>query len=1406
MRVVLADRDGGAADVELRVSDEDATVGDLLDALGASEARGIVVGTRFCHSDLALNEIGLYEGAAVRPAIDRPADDGRPVAALELRVVAGLDSGRRIALGADGVTVGRDPECNLVLVDKDISRRHFKVAPSVGGLRTTVTDLGSINGTWVAGERIDNEVEFAPGELIEAGDVALTVAEPVRAMAIDPVRQARRDGTIPFNRPPRPRPPDAGPPLTAPEQPPEPERPRLSIVSAVGPLVLGLVLVIALHNILFALFMLLSPILVVGSWLENRRFANRAARGQTREQTQRLAAFADQVAERQTAELARLRAALPDPAEIIERAVGPDARLWERRPQHEDFLVLMAGLGDVPFRPQLTQRQAPAQQAEEILAGHARLELAPVRTELDNGGVAGIVGPREAALAVARSLVCQAAVLHGPADLRVAVLTDADGRDDWDWAKWLPHARDAGSGGSRRLLGAGPHDAAALATELSDADSGDRRRALVVLDNPALIEGRGAAGRALLRRSESISGIVVASSVERLPASCTTVVELAAEGAEATLRRPQAGEITDPLLAAGVSRASARECALALARFEDADLELGSGTLADHVELLGLMGLREIDGRVVRDRWAGSRSQTGVGATWALSEDGPFTIDLVADGPHGLIAGTTGAGKSELLRTLAAALAVTHDPDRLNLVLIDYKGGSAFAQCAELPHTVGLVTDLDEQLGERALQSLEAELRYRERTLREHGAGDLLEYGRLVADGGAQPLPRLLVIIDEFATLATELPDFIASLVGIAQRGRSLGVHLLLATQRPSGAVSENIRANTNIRICLRVNTAQESSDVIDTPVAAQIGRNQPGRAQVRLGPGELVPIQTALVSTVTPAGVPGGIELAPFQFPDSSSNGGPATADDPDPASAASDLERIVAAAAAAYGERDPQRRPWLAPLPADVEFGALLARGTARPLAGERGLVVPFALADDPPAQAQYPIGWNLDAGNLLLFGIGGSGTTTALTTIALSLMELAEPARLHIYALDFGAGELAPLAGRPHVGAVIAAGEHERQRRLVRRLRDELGVRRGLDPVARAGLPRIVVLLDGYGGLTAEHSDLGGEALRDEFARIWADGPELGVHVAISADRLGAVPLALSSLAQQRLAFQLAEPADYAQFGIPRRALPRFVPGRAIAAGTSQVLQVARPAVPLAQAVSGRVGADREGGPAPVGMLPDRVALDALLGAGRGGHEPWFLPLAIGDESLAPTGFELYDGDHALVAGPPRSGKTTALVVAAKVTRALYPEIAVVGVAMRRSALRELPGLDALATDAGGLEALIEELGRGDRQRLLLIDDGDAVDDPRRQLAELLSAAVSGLHVIVAGRPDTFRSMGHWSASARHSRTGLLLAPDLQMDGALLGTALPRRPAPPARPGCGYRVDPSGYELVQVADGGD
>ena len=352
------------------------------------------------------------------------------------------------------------------------------------------------------------------------------------------------------------------------------------------------------------------------------------------------------------------------------------------------------------------------------------------------------------------------------------------------------------------------------------------------------------------------------------------------------------------------------------------------------------------------------------------------------------------------------------------------------------------------------------------------------------------------MIIDEFATMAAELPDFIDSLVGIAQRGRSLGVHLILATQRPGGAVNDNIRANTNLRISLRVQEAAESADIVGSPLAASIGRKQAGRGYVRLGAAEVFPFQAALVTGVTKREEQAPVKVARFVFgPDPIAPDQPAAAAAaPAPAAAGapaelSDLEVLVSAAAEAarLGGLAAPRRPWPETLPEQVTLDELADPAQVDAQGATVGAGAPFGLADDPGHQRRAVFSWAPPAGNFYVCGMSGSGATETLASVAVSLARTYGPDRLWIYGFDFGTQALAGLAGLPHCGGIIGSADRERQFRLVRFLADELDRRRQhvassgpvkIDPADPASpFPSIVVLIDNYGALSAAWDDAAG-----------------------------------------------------------------------------------------------------------------------------------------------------------------------------------------------------------------------------------------------------------------------------------------------------------------------------------------
>ncbi|MGH3812245.1 MAG: FtsK/SpoIIIE domain-containing protein [Pseudonocardiaceae bacterium] len=1413
MQIVI-ETAGVVRDVDVNIQVPDATVGDLLEALGyqaGDGVAGIVVDGRFLQAYLALTETGLHDGTVVRLGADRERASTVPVSGPVLAVVGGVDAGRRIVLRPGRTLIGRDDGCDVTLSSPAVSSRHCILEVDRLG-EVVVEDLGSKNGTWMGGEMVRDRRKVSPGDILLAGAVHLTLVERERndRPALLGAQQTA-GGNIAFNRPPRPMPTADTSAVALPKPTRESaSRQPFSWISMLAPLALAAVMVKVGGSAMYALFALLSPIMLVGNWVEGRRRGKQTSRQESARFAADLEAFCSQLEQRRIQATVRTREELPDPSEVLRRATAPSVRLWERRLDDPDVLRLSAGLGAIGWQAPVanTHGERPTEVAQ-ALAEASWLELAPVLVDLSDGGVVGIAGERSAALALARSLMCQAVVHHGPADLRVAVLTEPEEIAVWEWTKWLPHTRDAAAGGGARTLAGPAEQSNALLGDLLEAgrahqdrrsDAGRERRAgpvlLTVVDAVGLTEGKNAPARAVLRGAAGpVAGIVLAPTPDRLPAVCTTVVELLDAEGTATLTRPRLGEVVEGLIVAGVSVETARSCALALACFEDPETATAGASLPSRVDVATLFTEDVFDSGAVAGLWQTGGQDPGIAAPIGVTEEGVLTLDLLRDGPHGLVGGTTGSGKSELLRSLVAALALRTDPEHLNFVLIDYKGGSAFDECARLPHTVGLVTDLDAQLGERALRCLEAELHYRERLLRASGADDLRAYLRLPA-ATETPLPRLVVIIDEFATMAAELPDFMEALVGVAQRGRSLGVHLLLATQRPSGAVKDNIRANTNLRIALRVQDDGDSTDVIGKPDAARIGRDQPGRAFVRLGPSEVVPIQTALV-TGTSQSNGGRVDVAPFQFgrrprpPRPAATSGEATA---------SDLERIVAAARAAFeaaGMPTP-RRPWPEPLPADLPLDTVTAPETVK--AGT-ALV---ALADDPDAQAQYPVGWNLGKGNLLLFGLVGSGTTTTLASIALSLAAGVSPDELHLYVLDFGAGALSPLEGLPHTGAVITATEGERQRRLVRMLRGELDRRRELGAASRDE-PLAVLLVDGFSALRAEYDDPAVQWVQDELARIVSEGSPLGILTVITVDRTGAVPTALSSTVSQKWLFRLSDPYDYAMYGVKFRSPSALPPGRCLVADNGQLIQVGRPTPSLTEAV------DRISVAAPVplrppmevGTLPVSVDPHELTDAVRLDDEPWLLPVGIAESTHTPAALRIYPAEHVLIAGPSRSGRSGLLCALARLLTAATPKVGLTVVAARPSPLRQLDGVDRVVTNAQMLpEALAQVAEVGGRQ-VVLIDNAEALDDPAGAVDALLKRLLPDVHVIAAGRADLLRSAyGHWTQTVRRSGTGVLLRPDADFDGDLLAVRLPRRTPVAVTVARGWLVNGGEAEFIQAA----
>ncbi|WP_119728583.1 FtsK/SpoIIIE domain-containing protein [Thermomonospora amylolytica] len=1393
-----------------------------------------------------------------------------PTGLVEVRVAGGPAAGAVHRLGLGAHTLGGGEDVDLTVADPAVPPRSLRITVHRGSDDDSgvVVEASAHTTAFLDGHPLEGATPWPFGGLLRVGSTVLALAP---STAPDTHLEPLPGGGLAFNRPPRIGPAGRPKRLAVPRRPERGPRERLRLFGALLFSVFGLVMAYALGQWWWALLALSWPLIQVGEWASDRLHGRKSYRRALKEYRERSAAFADELDALRRLDEAERRAMRPDPAEALITATGPRRRLWERRITDDDTLHMRVGLADLPARIELTGLPDDADGDLQIPSPRPLARTVPVALHLTELGVLGLTGPRHASRALARWMVAQAAVQHSPRDLAIVVLSaEPDAAEHWNWVRWLPHCAPHAGEECLALVGTDPESVAHRVTELAIRIT-ERRRArrhapgllgggtatgtpdvpyniLVVLDGARALRRVPGMPHVLARGPEyGVYAVCIDDEERMLPEECAAVASWASPD---TLRlRGCDLEAVGPVLADQVSVAWAERVARALAPIRDVSREDAAEAVPVQARLLDLLGMPDPTPGHVQDAWAatgGRSTRVPIG----IAADGPFHVDLRADGPHGLVAGTTGAGKSELLQTLIAALAVANRPDEMTFVLVDYKGGAAFKDCAGLPHTVGMVTDLDGHLTERALQSLAAELRRREEILLAAGAKDIDDYAGLRSRAAAQPagryarpgaaaaphrdvtlppLPRLVLVIDEFAALAAELPEFVAGLVDIGRRGRSLGVHLILATQRPAGVVTADIRANTNLRIALRVTDPDESVDVIDSPEAADIPPSAPGRCYVRSGTAAPQAVQSARIGGRRPASRKGAplskstgtpsVRAVPWDLLGRPLPSAGEPADDPE---TITDLAVLVGAVreAAARAGIPPQRSPWLDPLPERI-------RVSLRTAAGGSVVDVPpieFGVTDLPETQSRQALALDLSrGGHLYVAGAAQSGRSTALRTLAGSLASAASPYDVHLYAIDCGGGGLLPLVSLPHCGAVVSRDQLDRCERLLAALSAEVARRQQL--LAEAGfatlaeqraavapsdrLPWMVLLLDRWEGFLGafEHYDYG--RLVDVFVRLLREGAAVGLRAVVTGDRTG-LGGQVSTVFDRRLVLRMADPMDYGYAGLQERQVPAYMPpGRALEhtgpgrpvresqiglladdpAGTAQVAALQK----IARGCGERYGRmPRRLGPLHVDELPVRVTAREALVLDPDFTAPsalWAL-VGVGGDTLGPVGVDLLnEGPGFVVAGPPRSGRSTTLLTI--VHSLLDPAVGgglvpVLLLAPRRSPLRDLAGrpgvLGVLGADATEDE-LLEAIG--DEHRYVVVaDDAELLDetDLDDALRGVLRTARDGEHAVVIGgtTEDLGRGYRGFLADARRSRSGVLLSATSPDDGELFGLRLPRNAA--------------------------
>ncbi|WP_405488240.1 type VII secretion protein EccCa [Streptomyces sp. NBC_00096] len=1054
--------------------------------------------------------------------------------------------------------------------------------------------------------------------------------------------------------------------------------------------------------------------------------------------------------------------------------VAEGSRLWERRVGDADFGQARLGLGAQRLATALVAPDtAPVDELEPLTAGamqrflkvHSTLDGLPVAVSLRAFYHVTVSGEPESARGTARALVAQLATLHSPEDLMVAVVAAPGAVAEWDWVKWLPHTQVPGQidgAGTKRLFGDDLGELEGLLGSRLEGRPRFSREGSPVLDQPHVV---------LVLDSGSRGGLVPPDSVFAAPEGLqgVTVVEVVAgeldeaRGGLSVVVRPGRLRLESGAGVAyeGVPDTLSLPAAEALAR-QLAPLRTGGGDedeplLAnlDFTDLLNLGDAAAVDvARTWRPRSAGERLRVPIG----VGEDGsPVMLDLKEAaqegmGPHGLCVGATGSGKSELLRTLVLGLAVTHTSETLNFVLADFKGGATFTGMGQMPHVAAVITNLadDLTLVDRMGDSIRGELQRRQELLRSAGNyANIHDYEKARAAGAPlEPLASLVLVIDEFSELLTAKPDFIDMFIQIGRIGRSLGVHLLLASQRLEEGKLRGLDTYLSYRIGLRTFSAAESRTAIGVPDAYHLP-SVPGSGYLKFGTDEMTRFKAAYVSGTYRSGGPDlsvglfPVERRPVLF---TAAPVPVVYAAPDPAYLTARAEQEARAGQGddaladtvldvivgrLEGQGVPAHQVWLPPLdqapPLDQLLPALApsaerglhAEGYTRP----GGLVVPLGLIDKPFEQRREVLYRDFSgaAGHMMVVGGPQSGKSTLMRTLISSFALTHTPREVQFYGLDFGGGGLSSLSELPHVGGIASRLDPERVRRTVAevvgvlRRREEFFRANGIDSIgtyrrrrAAGELPGeawgdVFLVVDGWGAFRGEY-----EALEQVVTDIAARGLGYGIHVVLTVARYMEVRAALKDQILGRLELRLGDVMD-SEFDRKVAAnVPTGMPGRGQVAeklhflGALPRIDGSHAAEDLSEATAAFVAAVQQnwaGQAAPgVRLLPRLLHADQLP---KGGEYPERgISIGIDETELEPVFIDFETDPFLLVFGESESGKTNLLrLIAQRIAERYGPDRArlVVG-DYRRGLLGALPEEHLLeyAPMASSLQMHMEALG--------------------------------------------------------------------------------------------------------------
>ncbi|PJI07949.1 MULTISPECIES: type VII secretion protein EssC [Clostridium] len=863
----------------------------------------------------------------------------------------------------------------------------------------------------------------------------------------------------------------------------------------------------------------------------------------------------------------------PDLNESIEIVKNSTIRLWTRSYGDEDFLLLRVGLGNEDFPLKIVKEKRNffdedhlLDEMDKVTDKYNLVDNVPICAPIRDNQITAVIGNRDKAIETIKNMILQISINHTPDEVKLVVIFDDKELKHWEWVKWLPHAWDDNK--SIRFMAENKEQTHRLLSTLYDVLS-DRKNKLedknnyesyrfsphfvFVLASRELIENEAILKFLLNVDSDmEISTIFLSDKLGNVPRSCNNIIQLN-EGEGVIYNIQNSSEKSyftpdrmDSKLLMQYSRI------MAPLRLEK---DSYSNKLPNSISLFEELDIKNVDEINFGDIWSKAVPYKSLSVPIGIRENGEkFYLDLhqKQHGPHGLVAGTTGAGKSELLETIIAALSFKISPEYVNFLLIDYKGGSMSNVFKNLPHVVGIVTNLEGNGSKRAIIAIDSEIKRREKILTENSYNNIDEYEKnYKLKKHKMSLPHLIIIVDEFAQLKKNDPDFISQLVNVAVVGRSLGVHLILATQKPSGIVDPQIETNTNLKICLRVQDNDDSRTVIGKPDASSI--SNPGRAYIKVGNDMVYElIQTAFAGAKYKKTLVSKdkkvlmVDIDGTRF-DVIERAKETQSENVTQLSKLIDVIKDYSDLNMNYEKK----LPWLPPLINSIYLEDFIS-DTKDEFKAKMGIY------DDPYNQLQDVFEIDIQKENYIaLYGMAGTGKTIFLETFILSLAGYNSPKNINFYIADCDKGTLNMFKNLVHVGEIALSDDADRMKKLLKFIIKQIDKRKAAltsigavsinDYNYKTGkvLPQIVFIIDDVISLISLD-----ENFRDDLVKIVREGGSLGVHVVYTASTSGSVPIKIKENVSFCAAYSLNDSSEYREiFGRNNGIVPDKIAGRGV-----------------------------------------------------------------------------------------------------------------------------------------------------------------------------------------------------------------------------------------------------------------